>query len=222
MNIEEAKDIAHGWSHNEKINAIKVLRQHTAMGLYAAKTYLDDYGRHEQDLVKQLCMDFVKDPKDLLIEARAELRRHLNYIESLVLQVGDEEVPQALLDAITDPPKVTLADVCVTDVIVNGRSIFPEPSHAIEANADDHVVVEIKYTERRYAPSGFTSQVRVVPAPEWEAEERINHLEDWHLIDPLVPYESFISIENLPTGDFRTQTGPLLPEHDPTLIRDFE
>lgn len=146
------------------------------MGLIQAKTYLDEWGRHETGLIKRLCEDFVKNPQDLLIEARAELRRQLSYIEMLCMQVADQEVPQSLLDAITGPaPKITLPDLVVTDVRFNGRSIFME--EPLQAEPGDYIVIEMS----NFGPDP-SYKVVVVPGPEWEAEATLDDLINIHPI----------------------------------------
>ncbi len=85
MNVEEAKEIVETWfgssgPGSHKINAIKLLRSHTAMGLHEAKMYMDEKSlgrgmvRGKEALLSKLCDDFVQSKQDLLDEARAERR----------------------------------------------------------------------------------------------------------------------------------------------------
>ena len=102
MNIEEAKEIVETWfgssgPGSHKINAIKLLRSHTAMGLHEAKKYMDEnsLGRGmvtgKEALLSKLCADFVQSKQDLLDAAREDRRKLDQYIQELEAQLYFEE-----------------------------------------------------------------------------------------------------------------------------------
>lgn len=109
MNVDQAKEITHLWCTTfRKIEAIKILRSDTNLGLKTAKDYLDGCGDNSDVMFKKLCDDFVKDPKELLVEARAELRRQLVYIQDLERQIGEQPASDALMAVLSNRPGAVL------------------------------------------------------------------------------------------------------------------
>lgn len=170
MNLDTAKEIVRLWTSpvGSKIAAIKLMREYVPGGLKDTKDYLDHHGRHADDLLKQLGKDFIKDPKELLIEARAELRRQLVYIEELQMQAGEETVSDVLMAAIQAAERrtVTLADLIVVDILHNGESLF---SDRMQESPGEHIVIEIHNT----SAGNPIATHKVVPTPEWEAAEEL-------------------------------------------------
>lgn len=92
MNLDTAKEIVRIQCTTRRlIEAIKLFRYETGFGLIAAKQYLEDYRPGDEDaLLKKLCADFVKDKKDILIEARAELVRQMKIVDNLEREIALE------------------------------------------------------------------------------------------------------------------------------------
>lgn len=239
MNVETVKEIVADWCDNgEKIRAIKILRADTSLGLIQAKNYLEEHGRTARDLQEALIRDFCKNPRELLAEARAQLRRQLQYIEGLVMSIGNEEVPQALLDSIKNPPMVTLSDLVVLDILHNGESLFGD---RMLESPGEHIIIEIHNTSggkpiatHKVVSEKFRDQVIETSLAFSEsypqARERINRMVDrahdriaapqvdsHHLTDETI-------IEQVQT--IKDQSTSIEHEDDvqfnPTLVRDFE
>jgi hypothetical protein len=95
MTPETAKEIAELTCNKQRrlIDAIRLLRADTAMGLLQAKKYLEDNGdKGEVVLFQILCDDFVQNKKDLLIIAQQEVKRLQKYIEQLEFEIGEEDL----------------------------------------------------------------------------------------------------------------------------------
>jgi hypothetical protein len=77
--------------HRRPLEAVRILRYDTALGLIAAKTYLEEHsvgGR--QALYNKLCEDFVQNKQDLLDLARNERKRLDLYIEQLEGEIAND------------------------------------------------------------------------------------------------------------------------------------
>lgn len=90
MEKKDAEAISDMWSSGNRIDAIKLLRRETSMGLPAAKTYLEN--GFSEELLTALCKDFVKDDLDLLVEAIREQRQLFDHIEKLVSKIQQERM----------------------------------------------------------------------------------------------------------------------------------
>ena len=92
MNIDTAREIANlTYSVPRRmIDAIRLLRTDSSLGLIESKTYLETTGTNEQELFDQLCKDFVQSKVDLLIRARYERTRLDLYIKQLEQEIDDE------------------------------------------------------------------------------------------------------------------------------------
>lgn len=167
MNHDTAKEITTMWFYGtRKFEAIKLLRQESALGLKEAKDYLHEHGRHVDHLLKQLGKDFIKDPRELLIEARAQLRRQLSYIEELQRAAGEETVSDELMAAIMDPRPTKLSDLIVVDILYHGESLFAD---GLNESPGEHIVIDILSG----VPLGLIATHRVVLSPELEAAEEL-------------------------------------------------
>jgi hypothetical protein len=90
MQIETAKEIVELTFNNKMIQAIKLLRADSAMGLIAAKHYLEENRSNRDELLKKLCDDFVKNKIDLLRAALYERHLLTQYIEKLEAEIAEE------------------------------------------------------------------------------------------------------------------------------------
>lgn len=72
------------------MEAIKMLRMETSLGLHDAKMMLYGFDTKEA-LFAELCTNFVEDKKDLLRLAIAERDRLDKYIAQLEMEILDEE-----------------------------------------------------------------------------------------------------------------------------------
>lgn len=94
MDISTATEITRVMCQTRrKIEAIKILRADTKMGLIQAKDYLEVYSKDGSDdkaLFKQLCDDFVQNKADLLILLVAEQRQLESRIAELMREISEE------------------------------------------------------------------------------------------------------------------------------------
>lgn len=74
------------------MDAIRLLRMETAMGLIDAKNYLEEAKWHgDEAMLKQLCTDFVQNKEDLLNRALNDRRILDLYIEQLQKEIEFEK-----------------------------------------------------------------------------------------------------------------------------------
>jgi hypothetical protein len=95
MDIDKATEIVRVMCQTQrKIEAIKLLRYDTGMGLTEAKNYLEVYskdGNDQDSLLKQLCQDFVNSKQDLLVLAVKEQRYWNERVAELTREISEEE-----------------------------------------------------------------------------------------------------------------------------------
>jgi translation elongation factor EF-Ts len=80
-----------------KIEAIKLLRAETGMGLIDAKNYLEVYSKdceNSEALLKQLCQDFVQNKEELLFAAKKEQTYWNRRVEELEREISEEKATQ--------------------------------------------------------------------------------------------------------------------------------
>lgn len=100
MNPETAKEIAELTCNKPRqlIDAIRLLRTDTAMGILQAKQYLEDNSEKGQDvLFRILCDDFVQNKHDLLIVAREEAGKLLKYIQELEEEIAADDIVELVI-----------------------------------------------------------------------------------------------------------------------------
>lgn len=93
MDTDTAKDISDKWLDGNKLDAIRVLRNETSMGLIQAKTYLETHNSSiSYTLLEQIHEDFV-DSKPELLKMAIDQRNRLNdYILHLQEEIRLENV----------------------------------------------------------------------------------------------------------------------------------
>lgn len=95
MNADAATEICRVMCQSSrKIEAIKLLRADTSMGLIEAKNYLEVYSKNGNDqdsLFKQLCQDFVQSKQDLMVLAEKEQRYWTERVAELARELSEEE-----------------------------------------------------------------------------------------------------------------------------------
>jgi hypothetical protein len=93
MIADTAKEIVRlACKSNRTIEAIKLLRLESNLGLSSAKDYVvEGIASGEVAFYARLCDEFVLSKADLLVQARAELRRVELYIQQLEQEIADEE-----------------------------------------------------------------------------------------------------------------------------------
>ena len=92
MELSYAQEIVDEWFKGRKIDAIKLLRNETSLGLKEAKDYLD-VSRDPEATLRQLCEDYVQDPRELLqraIARRDSLNREIEILESQI----EDHIPE--------------------------------------------------------------------------------------------------------------------------------
>lgn len=95
MNKQTAQEIVDMVYENppRKMDAIKILRMETSLGLYDAKMMLLNPNNTKESLFAELCNNFVDDKKDLLrraIEERVRLEKYIAQLEMEILFEGDK------------------------------------------------------------------------------------------------------------------------------------
>lgn len=81
MTEDELKEIMDLWHRNNRIDAIRLLRSQTYIGLSAAKTILE-----RRDAESYLRKQFVHTTAELIRVAEIELTRHHQYLQQLYAQ----------------------------------------------------------------------------------------------------------------------------------------
>lgn len=100
MSPETAKEIALLTCMKQRhlIDAIRLLRADTSMGLLQAKQYLEDNSeKGEVVLFRILCDDFVQSKEDLLIVAKEEIKRLTQYIKELEAEIVTDWLMKMIL-----------------------------------------------------------------------------------------------------------------------------
>lgn len=101
MDINTAKEIANLACRPERrlIDAIRLLRNETGLGLLQSKDYLETT-KDETTLFNVLCKDYVTNKRDLLAQAKEELRQLEIRISILEFEIEEEDVRQEQLDTL--------------------------------------------------------------------------------------------------------------------------